>query len=181
MFILARRVKCRICGKYGTNDTFYRVVEKNGKNKYYCSQEEYENHINEQNKRSNLIEYVHSEILMLEEGQIVNPIMIKKLNELHGFYDWEVIHKTFEKCKETIHYWMENKNFTSEYGMISYIMKIIESHINDVYDEWKFKKDQETKVENKKIDVSILNDIEIIGHVAKKDDSVLEFLDEDDL
>lgn len=178
---MARRVKCRICGKYGTNETFYKVIDKNGKSKYYCNQEEYENHINEKKKRDNLIEYIHNEILLLEEGQIVNPIMIKKLNELHKFYDWEVIHKTFEKCKGSIHYWIENKNFSSEYGMISYIMKIIESHINDVYNEWKFKKEQERKIESNKIDLGLLNDLEIVNYVKDEDDNILEFLNEDDL
>lgn len=178
---MARRVKCRICGKYGTNETFYKVTDENGKSKYYCNQEEYENHINEKRKRDNLIEYIHNEILLLEEGQIINPIMIKKLNELHKFYDWEVIHKTFEKCKDSIHYWIENKNFSSEYGMISYIMKIIESHINDVYNEWKFKKEQERKIESNEIDLGLLNDLEIVNCVKDEDDNILEFLNEDDL
>ena len=36
------RAKCRICGRQLDTNTAYKITDKNGKNKYFCSQSEYE-------------------------------------------------------------------------------------------------------------------------------------------
>lgn len=177
---MARKCVCKICKAKGDTDTFYKVIES-GANKYFCSKEEYDSHVKEKQKRQKLLEYIAIEVLDYEEGQIVNPVMIRKINDLNKFYDLEVILETFKESKETIQYWINNKNFTSEYGMVSYTMKIIEGSINDVHAKWKHLQTVKAKQEVSKVDVGILNDIDTIKTPVKKKEDILSFLDEEDV
>jgi hypothetical protein len=177
---MARSCTCQICKKKGTSDVFYKVTNDKGQNKYYCSKEEYDGHVYEIKRQKELKEYIAVEILNYEEGQIVPPVMIKKLNELNKFYDCEVIHECFKEKKEDIQYWITTKNFANEYGMVSYVMKIIEGSINDTYTKWKHKKNQEQKKDSNEIDLGIMNETKV-NVITKKDTGILEFLDEEDI
>lgn len=176
---MARSCKCQICGKKGTTDTLFQVNE-NGKNKYYCNQEEYDVFMKERFKREELIKYISEQVFEYEDGQIVSPVLLKKIKELKGFYDYEVIHECFIINKDNIQYWIKTKNFTSEYNMICYIMKIIECNINDVYSKWKYKKRQLQAQEKTYVDLSI-NELNANHVTQKKDDGILAFLDEGDI
>lgn len=179
---MARKVVCKICKTKGESDKFYKVTDEKGRNSYYCSQEEYENLINERLKFKNLMEYVAVEILEYEDGQIVPPSMVKKITKLNEFYDYDVIHECFKVNKETIQYWIKVKDFSSEYGMASYTMKIIEGSINDIYNKWKFKKQQEVKQENTLVDLSYIDQIEDKPTIKTNNDTgILSFLDEEDI
>lgn len=180
---MARKCTCQICKSKGMTDVFYKITDDKGKNKYYCSKEEYDAFVLKKEKRYNLLKYIAEEILQLEEGQIVSPSMVKRIEKLNTFYDYEVIHECFRMNEETIHYWKSVKNFGSEYGMVSYIMTIIEGNINDVYAKWKHnqrvKQKQESKSNN--ADLEILNEIE--SHEIKENDNggIMAFLDEEDI
>ncbi|MGK4040814.1 hypothetical protein AB0Y20_00835 [Heyndrickxia oleronia] len=178
---MARQVVCKICRKKGDSDNFYKVTGDNGLNKYYCSKEEYENLMNERSKFKSLMEYVALEVLEYEDGQIVPPTMVKKINKLNEFYDYDVISECFKQNKESIQYWVKVKNFSSEYGMTSYIMKIIEGSINDIYKTWKYKKQQQIKIENNSVDFDILNQLDNHNAENKEDNGILDFLDEEDI
>lgn len=178
---MGRKVTCKICKTKGDSDIFYRITNEKGLNSYYCSKSEYENMINEQQKRYELLKYVAEEVLEYDNGQIVPPSMVKRISKLNEFYDFEVIHEVFRQSKETIQYWINNKNFTSEFGMSSYVMRIIEGNINDVYNSWKFKKQQEIKQENIPINVELISQIEELKPNTKVDDGILGFLDEEDI
>ncbi|MFS0657495.1 hypothetical protein AB1L07_02555 [Niallia alba] len=179
---LARKCTCQICKTKGFTDSFYKVTDDKGKNKYYCSQLEYESYTLEKEKRNNLMKFIAEEVLGYEVGQIVPPVLIKKIGTMNQFYDYEVIQKCFEVNKETIEYWLNNKNFTSEYGMISYILKIIEGNINDIHKQWKYHKQQTITIENTDLDVNIINQIETIVPKTKPvDNGILDFLDDNDL
>lgn len=178
---MARRCVCKICKKEGNTDIFYKVNE-NGKNKYYCSKEEFDNYINNKNKREELLKFIAEDVLELDEGQIINPIMIRKLTDLNNFYDYEVIHNCFKGNKDTIQYWMKNKKFKNEYGMISYIMKIIEGSINDFYDKWKHENKQKVAQEREMIDINIINQLNVANQCKKPStNGILDFLDEEDI
>lgn len=180
---MARKVVCKICKAKGDTDTFYKVTDQKGLNKYYCSKEEYDTHKLEQEKRHDLMEYVAVEVLNYEEGQIVPPVMVRKIGELHKFYNYDVIKECFVKQKDDIVYWMNAKDFKNEYNMICYIMKIIEGNINDIYVKWKYQKNQETKRENRDIshvELDIINNID--GKLKNKENnSIIDFLEEGDL
>lgn len=179
---MARKCTCKICKTKGDTDTFHKVTDEKGRNSYYCNQEEYENFINEKNKRKSLLEYIALEVLNYDEGQIIHPIMIKKINEIHKFYDYEVIQECFKENKDTIQYWIKEKNFTNEYNMVSYVMKIIEGNINDAYNKWKHMKKQMEKLKQDNVNLDTLNEIENNNiNIVKKKDSILAFLDEGDM
>lgn len=177
---MARKCICKVCKAQGDTDTFYKVREGNV-NKYYCNKEEYEHNFKLKQQRKVLMEYVAIDVLGYEEGQIVNPVMVRKINELNKFYDFEVILETFKQCKENIHYWINNKNFANEFGMVSYIMKIVEGSINDVHAKWKHLKSVKAKQDVNNLDVNILNDIEEVKVSQKKKEDILSFLDEEDV
>lgn len=183
---MGRKVTCKLCKNNGDSDIFYKVTDEKGKNKYYCSKEEFENHQHEMECRYNLLKYVAEEVLQYEEGQIVPPSMVKKIQELHKFYNYEVIHKCFEINRDTIQYWITAKNFSSEYGMASYVMKIIEGNINDVYKKWKYEKQRkQRKQKTKNNDNEFIMDFDVIEnlHENNKESSnrdISNFLDEED-
>lgn len=49
-----------------------------------------------------------------------------------GSYSFPVILYTFKSCAPAIRYAIENKQFDTEKGKFNYIMKIVESNLNDV-------------------------------------------------
>lgn len=178
---MARKVVCKICKSKGDTDTFYKITDENGRNKYYCNQEEYDNYVSEKLKRENMLKFIAEEVFQYEEGQIIHPTMIKKLSAMNKFYDNEVIHECFRINKETIQYWMQAKQFSSEYNMVCYIMKIIEGSINDVFNKWKHRKQQEIKEENTLVDFDILNQLDNTTSTQQDSNGILSFLDEEDI
>ena len=136
--------------------------------------------ISERNKRTELLKYIAIEVLNYEENQIVPPVITKKIKEMNTFYDYEVIHECFIVNKETIQYWIVNKNFDGEYGMASYIMRIIENSINDVYNKWKHTKKTVQKQESSSIDLEIINEINT-NKPKTEDNGILSFLGEEDM
>ncbi|WJV20807.1 hypothetical protein QU593_10355 [Rossellomorea marisflavi] len=179
---MGRKVVCKICKEKGDSDLFFFTTDEKGRRKYYCSESEYNDFLNQKEKRYKLLDYIAVEILKYEEGQIVPPVMTKKIQALNEFYDYEVLKECFKQNKESIHYWIKVKNFQSEYGMASYIMKIIEGSVNDVYNSWKHKKRVIERQETDKVNVDIMNQLE--NNTVKKnenDEGILAFLDEEDI
>lgn len=182
---MARQVKCQICSNKGDSDVFYRV-EVNGKNKYYCSKEEYDSVQAEKNKYNELIEYVSDEIIGYEKGQKFPTSLTRRIAELHKFYSYEVIKYAFQFKKDDIIYYTKTKDFQSEYHMISYIMAIVEGNINDVYKAWKRKQEQELKANSivNTVDVNLFDEVNEkaeIKPIIKNNRDISAFLEDDDL
>ncbi|EWH19850.1 hypothetical protein [Bacillus haynesii] len=180
---MARRCVCQICKAKGNTDTFYKVTDQNGKNKYYCNIEEYERFIKEKLKRDNLFKFISEEVFEYDPGQIIPPVMVKSINDLHTFYDYEVIQECFDECQSDIKYWLNAKNFSSEYHMVRYVMKIIESKINDVYKKWRYEIKQKIEEENNVLDFGIINEMERVtpNSNSNNNENILDFLDEEDM
>jgi hypothetical protein len=177
---MGRKCICAICKKQGTTDVFFKVVNEKGINKYYCSENEYNQSVENKLKRKELLTFVAEDVLNYEDGQIVPPVMVKKISELNKFYDYEVIRECFNVCKQDIQYWMTAKSFDNEFGMASYIMKIIESNINDIYKRVKFQQEQQKKQINSDVDL-LINDIDSNKVKINTGNSILDFLDEEDI
>ena len=125
---MSRSVKCKICGNQLTNDIAYKVVV-NGKNQYYCSDEEYNAKQKEKESKDKCLKTI-TEIL---GSKIVSPVMVKKVNELRKFYDYMVIDKTFKECANTISWALGSKDFNSEFAKTKYIISIVANNIDKVY------------------------------------------------
>lgn len=125
---MSRKVICKICGKQLTNDIAYKVVI-NGKNQYFCAEEEYIVKQKEKESKDKCIKTI-AEILNVK---IVPPVMVKKVNELREFYDYTVIEKTFKECSNSIRWALETKDFNSEFAKAKYIISIVVNNIDKVY------------------------------------------------
>lgn len=152
---MARKCKCTHCKKELSTDIAYKVTI-NGKNKYYCTKEEYETIQNEINDKNKCLETI-STILNIP---FVPPMMLREINDLTKFYSYIVINRTFKDNEKNIRWFIENRDSGSEYGKIKYIMTIIKNNINTTYK--KYIKEQQQLVEmfktnDKEIDMDIIN------------------------
>lgn len=176
---MGRKVVCKLCKNKGDSDIFHKITDEKGVSKYYCNKEEYENFMNEKEKRRRLIDFVVLDIFGYEKGQTINSILFKKLDELK-FYDNDVIYECFKEHKDTIQYWIKTKGF-DEFGTICYVMKIINGNINDTYNKWKFKQQQAIKQENNSVDLDIMNQLDNNNNSKQDNSGILAFLDEGDM
>lgn len=123
---MARRCKCHITGEVGDTDTFIKIGSH-----YYKNQYVYDEDKRLKEERKQLIDYICKTFLGYNNGQPFPSSLLKKLNEL-SYYDNAVIMETFKQCKDNILYWLNCKEFSSEYGKISYIFAIIGNRVADV-------------------------------------------------
>lgn len=169
-----RQVKCQITGEWGTSDTFVKI-----KDKYYKSQEIYDKEQHRKDIHKQLIDFVCYKLLDYQKGQKFPTSLTKKLKEL-SFYDDEVVLKTVQDYENDIVFWLNKKGIDKEYGKISYIFAIINSHINDVYNQWK--REKLTQEKNSQINQDTNIDIDINKIETKhKEKDLSAWLEDDDI
>ena len=134
---MGRKVKCYATGEEGTNDTFVKIGDH-----YYKSQAVYDEYRHEIDTRKLIVSKIANEFLGYHKGQKFPAYINKKLGEF-SYYKADVILKTIEKKNDSIMYFMQNKEFKSESGKISYIFAIISNNINDVNKEYQWHKKAE--------------------------------------
>lgn len=169
---MGRKCKCHITGEIGTTDTFIKIG-----NYYYKNQYVYDESNRLKEERKQLIDYICRKFLHYSEGQPFPTILSKKLNEL-SFYDNAVILETFKVCESDILYWMEHKNFDSDYGKIAYMFAIIGNRIADVNRSYvrieKIKQKEESEI-------SHFTDPMLSTGTNKSGKDLSQFLEDDDL
>ena len=131
-------VTCRICKTKIDRDIAYKV----GKNRYFCSEEEYiqdlerkeKAFLEEQERKEKLQKIkddVYDMICVLLGRKTTNTMLFKELAELNEIYTYDnvytYIYDNFELLEKT----MDEKTFSSEYGEIRYLFSIIKNNIND--------------------------------------------------
>lgn len=141
---MPRKCKCYITGEVGTTDTFVKIGSH-----YYKNQYVYDEDKRLKEERKQLIDYICRTFLGYGEGQPFPSSLPKKLNEL-SYYDNAVIMETFRQNKGDILFWLDKKDFSSEYGKIAYIFAIIGNKIADVNKKYvrekKITEEQQKKV-----------------------------------
>lgn len=168
---MARKCKCAITGEIGTTDTFIKIGSK-----YYKSQAVYDADQEKKESYKRLVDYICREFLGYGNGQPFPPILPKKIKEL-SFYSSDVILETFKECSSDIHYWLEHKQFSNEYGMISYMFSIVKGSIADVAKKEKRMAASKEQLKNNMIECGDLSDI----GSKKQGKDISRFLDDDDL
>lgn len=168
---MARKCKCHITGEIGTTDTFVKIG-----NYYYKNQTVYDADQKEKQSYKRLVEYISYEFLGYGDGQPF-PSSLPKLLKRFEYYDNDVILEAFKECAKDIHYWLDNKQFTSEYGKLSYMFKIVEGSIADINKRVLLRQKQER--ETKRVTVES-DDLSSIG-TKKRGKDISHFLDDDDL
>lgn len=123
------KAKCKICGAELDMKTAYKVTDKNGKNKYFCSASEFEAEEGRKKKAQEDKDRVYRLICdIMGEREIINSALFK---------EWQVWLKVADNAKIG-DYLSENKDYltsviaklsSSEYARIRYLSTIIRDKI----------------------------------------------------
>lgn len=123
------RAKCKICGSDLDTKTAYKLIDKNGKSKYFCSQSEFEVEENRKKKAQEDKDRVYYLICdIMGEKEIISTALFK---------EWQVWNKVADNAK-IAKYLGENKDYltsviarlsSSEYAKIRYLSAIIRDKI----------------------------------------------------
>ena len=89
---MPRKCKCKICKKKITTDKAFMVLDAKNKKHYYCTQEEYEEELEEINSKNKCYETI-STIMNIP---FVTPMMKKELKKIRKYYIYQVIERTFK-------------------------------------------------------------------------------------
>jgi YHS domain-containing protein len=119
------QVTCKGCGSKIERETAYRHIH-NGKNEYYCNENEFcklkiekENRINTLNLVNKVFGYI-----------VINTAIHKELSEIAKIHSYtkimNYIQDNIDKLQQSM-----NKDFNSEYGKIRYFSTIIKNNIID--------------------------------------------------
>lgn len=151
---MSRQCKCQICGKTLYTNEAYRV-SFNKKNKYFCSEEEYQKDLQLKKEK----EDCYSVVAEIMEVPFITPMMKKEIGNLNQFYNFAIIEKTFKECEQNIKWFLSNNNSSSEYGKTRYVITIIQNNINSVAKKYKQLQNTREKELQKiqTVDVDIIN------------------------
>lgn len=184
---MARKVKCTICKLEGTNESFISIPKQSKGNYYFCSDshvKEHEYQELEKRKAKWIMDYI-AKLIKYDETKLFPNSIRKELNKLRAMYEYDVIYKCLCDGASTIEWKANNGGWSSEWGMVRYIFSIIESKLNDTVKTIKNDEMLMEKVETQIArisDVDLVNDIIITNtRVKKENNSIVDFLDEEDL
>ncbi len=123
------KAKCKICGTELDTNTAYKVTDKNGKNKYFCSQSEFDAEEERKKKTAEDKDRVYRLVCdIMGEKEIISTALWK---------EWQVWNKVADNAK-IAKYLEENQSYltsvmsklgSSEYARIRYLSAIIRDKI----------------------------------------------------
>lgn len=134
-------VKCKGCQEKIDRDIAYKIVI-NGKNNYYCNEQEYKDIKNKKEIKDN----TYLKIYDIFGRKITNTILFKEVNELADIYGYEIIYAYLDKNQDYLSNVMA-KDFNNEFGQIRYFSAILKNSLTDF------------KVENKVVEKKLIVDI----------------------
>lgn len=123
------KAKCKICGSVLDTNTAYKVTDKNGKNKYFCSASEFEAEEERKKKAAEDKDRVYRLVCdIMGEEDIISTALYK---------EWAIWNKVADNAR-IVKYLEENKDYlssviarlqSSEYARIRYLSTIIRDKI----------------------------------------------------
>lgn len=123
------KAKCKICGTELDIKTAYKVTDKNGKNKYFCSAVEFEAEEERKKKVAEDKDRVYRLICdIMGEKEIINTALWKEWQVWNKVADNEKIAKYLEENKDYLTSVIARLQ-TSEYARIRYLSAIIRDKI----------------------------------------------------
>ena len=124
------RCKCKICGTQLNTTEAYKITDKNGKNKYYCSTTEYETEEARKKKAAEDKDRVYRLICdIMGEKDIINTILFKEWQIWLKVADNEKIERYLEENKKYLTLVisrLENKI----YNRIRYLSAILKNNLD---------------------------------------------------
>lgn len=124
------KCKCRICGKPHDTKDAYKVVV-NGKNQYYCSQNEYEKDLAQKKKMADDKDKVYNLICdIMGVKAILNTALWKEKTEWNKAFSDEFIAKYLQENKDYLTSAIA-KLSSSEFAKIRYLSAILKNSLGD--------------------------------------------------
>lgn len=125
------RAKCKICGRQIDTNTSYKVIDKNGKNKYFCSQSEYEAEEARKKKAKEDKDKVYRLICdIMGEKEIISTALYKEWTVWNKVADNEKISKYLEENRDYLSSVIGRLD-SSEFARIRYLSTIIKDRIKE--------------------------------------------------
>ena len=125
------RCKCKICGTQLDTKTAYKVIDKNGKNKYYCSATEYEAEEARKKKATEDKDKVYRLICdILGEKEVLNTALWKEKTIWNKAFSDEIIAKYLAENKEYLSSAISKLSGT-EYAKIRYVSAVLKNSLRD--------------------------------------------------
>lgn len=124
------RAKCQICKTPLDTNTAYKIVDKNDKNKYFCSQAEYEAEEARKKKAKEDKDKVYRLICDLFGYEIQNTQIFAEWNLWNKLKSNEIIYKYLVENKEYLQQ-ICNKPFEGEYQKIRYFSAVLKNSLRD--------------------------------------------------
>lgn len=123
------RCKCKICGMELDTNTAYKVTDKNGKNKYFCSASEFEAEEERKKKATEDKDRVYRLVCdIMGEREIISTALFKEWQVWLKVADNEKIAKYLEENKDYLSSAIARLS-SSEYARIRYLSTIIRDKI----------------------------------------------------
>ena len=125
------KAKCRICGKELDTKIAYKVIDKNGKNRYFCSQSEYETEEARKKKAKEYKDKVYRLICdIMGEKEIISTALYKEWTVWNKVADNEKISKYLEENRDYLSSVIGRLD-SSEFARIRYLSTIIKDRIKE--------------------------------------------------
>ena len=125
------KAKCKICGVDLDTKTAYKITDKNGKNKYYCSQSEFEIEDKRKKKVAEDKDKVYRLICdIMGENEVLNTALWKEKIEWNKAFSDEFIAKYLEEKKDYLSSAIARLSGT-EYAKIRYISTVLKNSLRD--------------------------------------------------
>lgn len=123
------KAKCKICGNTLDTNVAYKVTDKNGKNKYFCSASEFEAEETRKKKAQEDKDRVYRLICdIMGEREIINTALFKEWQEWLKVSDNAKIAKYLEENRDYLTSVIARLQ-SSEYARIRYLSTIIRDKI----------------------------------------------------
>ncbi len=123
------KAKCKICGTELDPKTAYKVTDKNGKNKYFCSESEFEAEEERKKKTQEDKDRVYYLICdIMGEKEIISTALFKEWQVWNKVADNEKIAKYLEENQDYLSSVIARLG-SSEYARIRYLSAIIRDKI----------------------------------------------------
>ncbi len=125
------RAKCKICGNILDTNTAYKVTDKNGKNKYFCSASEFEAEEVRKKKAAEDKDRVYYLICdIMGEKEIINTALWKEKIEWNKAFSDEFIAKYLQENKDYLTSAIARLN-SSQFAKIRYLSAILKNSLGD--------------------------------------------------
>ena len=125
------RCKCQICKAELDSKTAFKVTDKNGKNKYYCSEIEYDAEEQRKKKVAEDKDKIYRLICdILGEEEILNTALWKEKAVWNKAFSDEIIAKYLTENKDYLTSAVSQLSGT-EYGKIRYVSAVLKNGLRD--------------------------------------------------